>query len=213
MATEPLTLDDLQRIDFAKQGGLVPQVAQDARTGEVLMLGYANEEAARQTLATGQLWFWSRQRQRLWRKGETSGNSHQLVTLHTDCDADALLALVVPAGPTCHTGSWSCFEAPPTLARLGRVLAERAAAPPPAAPSTSYTVRLLSDENLRLKKLGEEAVELALACTAGDAERAAEEAADLIYHALVACQALGLGAERVLEALGARLPRPPGSNT
>ena len=207
-----MTLEALSRIDFAKQGGLVPQVAQDARTGEVLMLGYANEEAARQTLATGQLWFWSRQRQRLWRKGETSGNSHQLVTLHTDCDADALLALVAPAGPTCHTGSWSCFESPPTLARLGHVLAERSAAPPPAAPSTSYTVRLLSDENLRLKKLGEEAVELALACTAGDAERAAEEAADLIYHALVACQALGVGTERVLEALGARLPNPPGSD-
>ena len=220
MATEPLTLDDLSRIDFAKQGGLVPQVAQDARTGEVLMLGYANEEAARQTLATGQLWFWSRQRQRLWRKGETSGNSHQLVTLHTDCDADALLALVIPAGPTCHTGSWSCFEAPPTMARLGHVLSERAAgvagtaeaAEAAEAEGTSYTVRLLQDENLRLKKLGEEAVELALACTAGDAERAAEEAGDLIYHALVACQALGVGAERVLEALGARLPSPPGSD-
>ena len=218
MQPEPLTLEDLQRIDFAKQGGLVPQVAQDARTGEVLMLGYSTAEAVKRSLETGELWFWSRSRNALWKKGETSGNTLRVLSLHSDCDADALLALVIPAGPTCHTGTWSCFEAPPTLARLGRVLGDRAAgaateAAEPARPKTSsttapasYTVRLLQDENLRLKKLGEEAVELALACTAGDAERAAEEAADLIYHALVACQALGVGAARVLETLEARLP-------
>lgn len=196
-----LSLQDVALIDFGKQGGLVPQVAQDARTGEVLMLGYANAEAAQRTVTTGQLWFWSRQRGRLWRKGESSGNTHGLVALHADCDTDALLALVVPAGPTCHTGSWSCFEAPPTLAALGRVIQARADAPP-----GSYTAQLLQDENLRLKKLGEEAVELALACQAGDAERAAEEAADLVYHSLVACAAVGVDVARVLDALGARLP-------
>jgi len=204
---------DAALIDFAKMDGLVPQVAQDARTGEVLMLGYANAEAVRQSVNTGQLWFWSRQRQRLWRKGETSGNTHELVALTADCDADALVALVVPAGPTCHTGSWSCFEAPPTLARLGRVVAERAAAleqdKSDDARSNSYTTKLLQDENLRLKKLGEEAVELAVACAKGDAGRAAEEAADLVYHVLVACQAVGVEAERVLAELGRRLPAAP----
>lgn len=204
---------DVALIDFGKQGGLVPQVAQDVRTGEVLMLGYASVEAAQQTVATGQLWFWSRQRGQLWRKGETSGNSHRLVSLHMDCDADALLALVVPAGPTCHTGTWSCFEAPPTLAELGRViqarkaqLRESTAGAQGAGDSPSYTMKLLQDENLRLKKLGEEAVELALACTQQDAERAAEEAADLMYHALVACAAADVNVEQVLTALRSRLP-------
>ncbi|MFA5552494.1 MAG: bifunctional phosphoribosyl-AMP cyclohydrolase/phosphoribosyl-ATP diphosphatase HisIE [Trueperaceae bacterium] len=214
MATESLTLDDLQRIDFAKQGGLVPQVAQDARTGEVLMLGYSNAEAVERSLETGELWFWSRSRNALWKKGETSGYTLRVLSLHSDCDADALLALVIPTGPTCHTGTWSCFEAPPTLARLERVLADRAEAAAETTRSAtsrttapaSYTVRLLQNENLRLKKLGEEAVELALACTAGDSERATEEAADLIYHALVACQAVGIGVERVLETLAGRLP-------
>lgn len=200
------TAADVSLIDFTKQGGLVPQVAQDARTGEVLMLGYATVEAVQRSVATGQLWFWSRTRGQLWRKGETSGNTHRLVSLHADCDADALLALVVPAGPTCHTGSWSCFEAPPTLAALGRVISARVAEPGAAAEAGSYTAKLLGDENLRLKKLGEEAVELALACTKGDAERAAEEAADLIYHALVACAAAGVQVPEVLAALGARLP-------
>lgn len=200
------TLDDLPLIDFAKQDGLVPQVAQDARTGEVLMLGYANAEAAQRTVATGQLWFWSRQRGRLWRKGETSGNTHELVSLHADCDADALLALVIPAGPTCHTGTWSCFEAPPTLAALGRVIEGRVIEARATSGETtgSYTAKLLQDENLRLKKLGEEAVELALACTASDTERAAEEAADLIYHALVACAAVGVDVPRVLDELRSR---------
>src|SRR5690554_5841929 len=197
---------DAALIDFAKMDGLVPQVAQDARTGEVLMLGYANAEAVRQSVNTGQLWFWSRQRQRLWRKGETSGNTHELVALTADCDADALVALVVPAGPTCHTGTWSCFEAPPTLAALGRVIEGRVIEARATSGETtgSYTAKLLQDENLRLKKLGEEAVELALACTASDTERAAEEAADLIYHALVACAAVGVDVPRVLDELRSR---------
>jgi phosphoribosyl-ATP pyrophosphohydrolase/phosphoribosyl-AMP cyclohydrolase len=197
-------IEQLDALDFVRGGGLLPVVAQHARTGEVLMLGYADREALGRTLQSGTLWFWSRSRERLWQKGETSGNVLRLVALHTDCDADALVALVEPAGPTCHTGRWSCFEAPPTLAALDRTLATRAAAPT----EDSYTARLLGDRNLRLKKIGEEAAELAVACADQDTERAAEEAADLIYHALVACRALGVSADQVLERLATRMHRP-----
>lgn len=194
---------DVARLAFPGPGGLLPQVAQDAYSGEVLMLGYVTAEAVTRTLESGKLWFWSRQRQRLWLKGESSGNVLRLVSLHADCDADALLALVRPSGPTCHTGSLSCFTAPPTLAALGSVLAARAAQPR----GSGYTSKLLADKNLRLKKLGEEAVELALACTQDQPERVAEEAADLLYHALVACQAAGVGLNEVLRVLDQRLFR------
>ncbi|HLU24092.1 MAG TPA: bifunctional phosphoribosyl-AMP cyclohydrolase/phosphoribosyl-ATP diphosphatase HisIE [Longimicrobiales bacterium] len=205
--------DQLDRLDFAKGQGLVPVVAQHARTGEVLMVGYANREALARTLETGVVWYYSRSRQRLWQKGETSGNVHRLVSLHTDCDGDAIVARVDPAGPTCHTGDWSCFGAPPTLAALSAVLQERLAAPP----ERSYTAKLLADRNLRLKKLGEEALELALACADEDRERVAEEAADVVYHTLVACLAAGVPPERVLAALERRLPASvaaaPGAGT
>jgi len=207
---------DLDSITFSAEGGLVPVVAQDAYSGEVLMLGYADRTALARTLETGELWFWSRSRGRLWKKGETSGNVLRPVALHADCDGDAVLARVEPAGPTCHAGAWSCFDAPPTLAALARVLEARAAgtdaAQPTAEPGapgrTSYTARLLADRNLRLKKLGEEAVELALACADDAGDRAAEEAADLIYHALVAALAAGSPPAAVLAALERRLPRP-----
>ncbi len=197
-----LAMGDLDRLDFAKGDGLVPVVAQHARTGEVLMLAYANREALERTLESGEMWYWSRSRGAFWRKGETSGNVQRVVSLHADCDGDAVLARVEPAGPSCHTGEWSCFAGAPTLAELDHVLAERQASPPEG----SYTARLLSDRNLRLKKLGEEAVELATACADGDGERAAEEAADLIYHALVACRAAGVPLDAVLAALERRLP-------
>lgn len=192
--------EQLDGLDFGKGSGLVPVVAQHARSGEVLMLAYANREALERTLADGVMWYFSRSRDRLWRKGETSGNAQRLVSLHADCDADAVLARVEPAGPSCHTGSWSCFSAPPTLPALAARLRQRAEERPPG----SYTTRLLADRNLRLKKLGEEAVELALGCAAGDAERAAAEAADLLYHALVACLAEGVQAEDVLGVLDER---------
>jgi len=182
--------------------GLLPLVAQHARTGEVLLLAYANREALARTLATGELWLYSRSRARLWRKGETSGHTQRVLALHADCDGDAVLARVEPAGPACHTGAWSCFEAPPTLAALDRVLAHRAAEPRP----DSYTARLLADENLRLKKLAEEALELALACAGGPAERVAAEAADVVYHTLVACRARGVPLDGVLAELERRLP-------
>jgi phosphoribosyl-ATP pyrophosphohydrolase/phosphoribosyl-AMP cyclohydrolase len=190
----------LAGLNFDKAGGLIPVVAQHARTGEVLMVAFADREALERTLRDGRMWYYSRTRGRYWRKGETSGNEQRLGELHTDCDRDSVLALVDPAGPTCHTGEWSCFGAPPTLPRLAQVIAQRATEPPEG----SYTARLLADENLRLKKLGEEAVELALACAASQKETAAEEAADLIYHVIVASAAAGATLDGVLGVLERR---------
>jgi phosphoribosyl-ATP pyrophosphohydrolase/phosphoribosyl-AMP cyclohydrolase len=196
---------DLDRIDFARGGGLVPVVTQHARTGEVLMVAWADRPALERSLAEGRMSYWSRSRQQLWRKGDTSGNAQRLVGLYTDCDRDTVLALVDPAGPSCHVGDWSCFGAPPTLAALQEIVALRMATPPDA----SYTRQLLEDANLRLKKLGEEAVELVLACRDGDAPRAAEEAADLVYHLLIACVAVGVTADDVLAALDRRRGSTP----
>ena len=204
------TEEDLDALDFAKLGGPVPVIAQDARTGEVLMLGFANRTALAATRRDGELWFWSRSRRRLWRKGETSGNHLRIVSLHADCDGDAVLARVEPQGPTCHTGARSCFGAPPVLADLADVIAERAAAREATSTASpdevrpSYTRRLLEDSNLRLKKLGEEATELALACAAGDPERVAEEGADLLYHLLVATAAAGVSLGALLGVLAHR---------
>jgi phosphoribosyl-AMP cyclohydrolase / phosphoribosyl-ATP pyrophosphohydrolase len=224
-------LTDLDRLDFDKGGGLLPVVAQHAHTGEVLMLAYADRDALASTLRDGELWLRSRSRDAPWRKGETSGNVLRVLSLHADCDADAVLARVVPAGPACHTGATSCFAAPPTLAALAETIAARAAttavrdvAPatgstavpggaPDAAPAAvaptvgvpaSYTRRLLADENLRLKKLGEEAVELALACSTGGPEAVAGEAADLLYHLLVACAGAGVPLASILARLEER---------
>jgi phosphoribosyl-AMP cyclohydrolase / phosphoribosyl-ATP pyrophosphohydrolase len=190
----------LDQLDFERAGGLLPVVAQHAHTGEVLMLAYANRQALELALRDGLMWYWSRSRHELWHKGATSGSTQQVVSLHYDCDADAVLARVLPAGASCHTGAWSCFDAAPTLAGLDAVLASRAA----DRTAGGYTRRLLDDGNLRLKKLGEEAVELALACERGEGKRAAEEAADLLYHALVACRAVGVSAADVLAALELR---------
>ena len=190
----------LDRLAFRAADGLLPVVAQHALTGEVLMLAWANREALTRTLAEGVMWYWSRSRAELWRKGEGSGNVQRLVGLHADCDADAVVARVLPAGPSCHTGNWSCFSVPPTLPGLDAVIAARSASPA----AGSYTARLLADANLRLKKLGEEAVELALACERGERERVAEEAADLLYHTLVACRAAGVGLNDVLAVLEQR---------
>jgi phosphoribosyl-ATP pyrophosphohydrolase/phosphoribosyl-AMP cyclohydrolase len=197
--------DDLDTLDFEGQGGLVPLVAQDAATGQALMLGFANRQALERTIETGQVHFWSRSRQQLWRKGETSGNTLELVSLHSDCDGDTVLARVTPAGPTCHTLETSCFGAGTdvpvgALAKLDATLAARAE----ERPEGSYTVKLLGDENLRLKKLGEEAAELVAALATHDTERAAEEGADLVYHLLVALRAEGVDAGTLLSALERR---------
>ena len=203
--TNPLL--DLDRLDFRKGGGLVTVIAQDAESGVVLMLAHADREALEHTLATGVMHYRSRTRG-LWRKGATSGHEQAVVSLSADCDGDAVLARVRPAGPACHTGEVSCFGeaalAPDSLALLDRRLAERAATPDAPDARPSYTRQLLADRNKRLKKLGEEASELAVACADGDRDRATEEAADVVYHALVALRALGVSWAEVRRALAGR---------
>ena len=193
---------DMGALNFDKGSGLVTVVAPDARSGAVLMVAFADREALEQTIATGEMHYRSRTRG-LWHKGETSGNTQRVVSLAVDCDGDAVLARVDPAGPACHTGSASCFGAAAfeseTLSSLDRVIAARAAEP--RDNSSSYTQRLLADRNLRLKKLGEESAELVLALADGDAEQATNEAADLLYHSLVALQALGVRLDDVRRVL------------
>ena len=183
---------DIDKLDFAKGNGLVTVVAQDSRTGVLLMVAHADREALERTIATGEMHYRSRTRG-LWHKGETSGNVQRVVSLAADCDGDAVLARVVPAGPACHTGAQSCFgdEAlgAHALGALDATIAKRAARDDTS--TKSYTRRLLDDRNLRLKKIGEEAAELVTACADGDLERACEETADVIYHALVALRAVG----------------------
>lgn len=203
---------DLDRLDFAKGGGLVTVVTQDIRTGEVLMVAHADREALEKTVATGQMHYRSRSRG-LWHKGATSGNTQRVLGLLPDCDGDTVLALVDPAGPACHTGQVSCFgeverEERATgfddrgiLDRLDATIAIRASEP---GTGSSYTARLLADRNLRLKKLGEEAGELAVACADGNAGRATEEAADLVYHLLVAVRPLGVSLADIRAALARR---------
>jgi phosphoribosyl-ATP pyrophosphohydrolase/phosphoribosyl-AMP cyclohydrolase len=184
---------DIDKLDFTKGNGLVTVVAQDSRTGALLMVAHADREAIERTIVTGEMHYRSRTRG-LWHKGETSGNVQRVVSLSADCDGDAVLARVIPAGPACHTGAQSCFgeEAlqATALGVLDATIAKRVAEEGAAA-AKSYTRRLLDDRNLRLKKIGEEAAELVTACADGDLERACEETADVIYHSLVALRAVG----------------------
>jgi phosphoribosyl-ATP pyrophosphohydrolase/phosphoribosyl-AMP cyclohydrolase len=186
--------------------GLVPVVVQDRRSGDVLMLAYANAEALARTAESGLAHFWSRSRRALWRKGETSGHDLRVREVRADCDRDTLLMVVDPVGPACHTGARTCFgEDGPAVAgvldELQRVVAQRAG----AAPETSYTARLLArGPDQVLKKIGEEATEVVLAAKGESDERLAEEAADLVYHLVVALHQRGVGVERVLETLKSR---------
>ena len=204
---------DLDALNFAKGDGLVTVVAQDADSGAVLMVAHADREALQRTFDTGEMHYRSRTRG-LWHKGATSGNTQQVVTLLADCDGDAVLARVRSAGPACHTGARSCFGegalAAEVLGALDATIEARAAesAPEPATEKPSYTRRLLTDRNLRLKKVGEEAAELITACADGDQPRAAEEFADLFYHALVALRALGGTIADVRGVLTSRVGAP-----
>jgi phosphoribosyl-ATP pyrophosphohydrolase/phosphoribosyl-AMP cyclohydrolase len=195
---------DLDQLDFTKGGGLVCVVAQDATTGRVLMVAYADRAALERTLASGELHLFSRTRGP-WHKGATSGNVLRVQALRGDCDGDTVLAVVQPAGPACHTGARSCFgnDAPgDALTALDATIAARMDA---AAPTGSgYTQKLLGDRNLRLKKIGEEASELVTACADGDVARATEETADLVYHALVALRAVGGSLDGVRAVLAQR---------
>lgn len=245
---------NLDTLDFSKGGGFVTVVCQDASTRAVLMVARADREALTRTVTTGEMHYHSRARG-LWHKGATSGHVQRVVSLHADCDGDAVLALVTPAGPACHTGAVSCFfqggavdvggdpgggfggthgaeaggppqkqaaapsstvlhhsiptptdsSADAVLAHVAATIAARAAALPlPPGVTPSYTQRLLNDRNLRLKKLGEEAAELAVACADEDRPRAAEEAGDIVYHTLVALAAIGVTLDDLTEVLRAR---------
>jgi len=198
---------DLDALDFDKGAGLVTALVQDAATGAVLMVAHADREALERTIETGLMHFRSRTRG-LWPKGETSGHTLRVVSLAADCDGDAVLARVVPNGPTCHTGASSCFGetalAADALATLDRTIMGRATTGAAPGEPPSYTRKLLADRNLRLKKLGEESAELAVALADGDADRSIEEAADLVYHVLVALRGLGLGLDDLRRRLEAR---------
>ena len=188
--------------------GLVPCVVQDARTGEVLTVAYMNEEALRRTRDTGETHFWSRSRNELWHKGETSGNVQKVRALRYDCDADALLALVDPAGPACHTGERTCFfrgdmdpvteEALPVLERT---IAHRRAQP---ADGGSYTAALLADPAHIGEKVREEADEVARAAEDESDERVREEAADVLYHLAVLLAGRGLSLADAFDVLNDR---------
>ncbi|MBD1396065.1 bifunctional phosphoribosyl-AMP cyclohydrolase/phosphoribosyl-ATP diphosphatase HisIE [Pontibacter sp. JH31] len=197
-------------LDFDKMDGLVPAVIQDAQTSQVLMLGYMNEEAYRKTVAEGMVTFFSRSKNRLWTKGETSGNTLEVVSIAEDCDNDSLLIKVNPNGPTCHTGDISCFGEDPALkrlaaiqfiARLEEVIQERKAKPE----ETSYT-NFLFDKGINkiAQKVGEEAVETVIDAVAGKTDTMKGEAADLLYHLLVLLAATGLELADVVAVLQER---------
>jgi phosphoribosyl-AMP cyclohydrolase / phosphoribosyl-ATP pyrophosphohydrolase len=200
----------LEQVRFDERG-LVPCIAQDALTGEVLTLAYANEEALQLTVETGEVHFFSRSRERIWRKGEESGNVLRLKQLRIDCDGDAVLALVEPTGPACHTGERSCFyrdlegkspqpAAHEALAALQRTLRSRAA----ERPEGSYTVKLLDDPTLIGEKVEEEAEEVVRAAREESDERVAEEAADLLYHLSVLLASREVSQAAVMEVLDGR---------
>lgn len=186
--------------------GLVPVVVQDHASGDVLMVAWANAEALARTAESGEAHFWSRSRQALWRKGETSGNVLRVRELRADCDRDTLLMVVDPAGPACHQGTRTCFgDASATAAgmieELARVIASRAR----DKPEDSYTARLVEAGLDRvLKKVGEEAFEVMLAARTESDERVAEEAADLLFHLLLALHLRGVAPQRVFEVLRGR---------
>jgi phosphoribosyl-ATP pyrophosphohydrolase/phosphoribosyl-AMP cyclohydrolase len=194
---------DLDALAWDRQDGLLPAVVQDAGSLRVLMLGYMSPDALRETLRSGRVTFFSRSRQRLWTKGESSGHWLELVALEPDCDGDALLLQARPHGPTCHLQRCSCFAAAPgdPLAGLDALVAQRALRRPPG----SYTTRLLeAGVHAIAQKVGEEGVETALAGVAQDDAALCGEAADLVYHLLVLLRARGLGLDDVQAVLAAR---------
>ncbi len=206
-----LQREDMDTVRFQPQNegpSLVPVVAQDAATGAVLMLAWADQQALEKTFATGQMHYYSRSRAKLWKKGEASGHTQRLVSLWADCDQDTLLAEVEQTGPACHTNAPTCFHreedthprAAGILGHLGALIRQR----DDTRPKGSHTTALLEDENLRLKKIQEEAGELLVALAKKDREGVREETADLLYHVLVGLQAADVTIEDVLGTLEKR---------
>jgi phosphoribosyl-AMP cyclohydrolase / phosphoribosyl-ATP pyrophosphohydrolase len=202
-ATTDLSRIDASRLDWSKSGGLLPAIVQHWLTGEVLMLGYMNAEALAQTQAIGNVTFYSRSKQRLWMKGESSGHVLEVKSIRVDCDADTLLVFAEPHGPTCHLGTTSCFgdtAQPPLgfLAELDALVEKRKA----LLPEGSYTTRLFNSGTRRIaQKVGEEGVETALAGVAQGDEELLSEAADLIFHLTVLLRARGYGLADVTRVL------------
>ena len=197
------------KIDWEKVGGLLPAIVQESSSGEVLMLAYMNEEALNLSLKTGFAHYFSRTKNRIWKKGEESGNTQAIDEIFLDCDNDTLLILAEPQGPTCHTGATSCFHAydrePPPGWPWFAQLADELAARKNADPATSYTARLHARGLTKIaQKVGEEGVETALAATVGDRDETINEAADLTYHLTVLLQDAGLSWADVIAKLRER---------
>lgn len=196
-----INANQLDQLDFAKTDGLLPAIVQHALSGEILMQGFMNREALEQTLSSDHVTFYSRSKQRLWCKGESSGHTLQLVSVHTDCDNDSLLVLALPNGPTCHLGTRSCFsdgQAVPMLQQLNDIIESRKGAPV----DSSYTASLFAQGIKRAaQKVGEEGVEVALAAVAGDDDELLNESADLLYHLLVVLAARERSLNDVLAVL------------
>lgn len=200
-----LTEQQLAQLDWVKTEGMMPAIVQHAVSGEVLMHGYMNQAALTKTLETGKVTFWSRTKQRLWTKGESSEHFLNVVSITPDCDNDTLLILANPVGPTCHLGTSSCFSpAAPDwtfLYQLEQLLAERKH----ADPKSSYTASLYASGTKRIaQKVGEEGVETALAATVNDREELTNEASDLIYHLLVLLQDQDLNLSTIINNLRER---------
>lgn len=204
-----MNVNDIPGLDWDKGGGLLPAVVQDARNGAVLMVGFMNSEALHQTLTTRRVTFFSRTKERLWMKGETSGNVLEVLSVSADCDLDTILVQAVPAGPVCHKGTPTCFtDAAPTdavrlafLGQLEHIIAQRLA----QKPEGSYTAKLYSQGTSRIaQKVGEEAVEVALAAVANEDAKVVSETADLLFHLLLLLKARGLSLADVSRELEAR---------
>jgi phosphoribosyl-ATP pyrophosphohydrolase/phosphoribosyl-AMP cyclohydrolase len=198
---------DIKSLKFDERG-LIPAIVQDARTREVLTLAYMNAESLARTIETRQTWFWSRSRNELWHKGETSGNTQSVVSLASDCDNDAIVVLVEPAGPACHTGARSCFDLHTESEDLGQLLAqlyELIESRERDRPEGSYTTYLFNNGlDKILKKVGEESAETIIAAKNEDSARLTSEVADLVYHLLVLLVARGVSLDEIREELSNR---------
>jgi phosphoribosyl-ATP pyrophosphohydrolase/phosphoribosyl-AMP cyclohydrolase len=200
---------EISKLKFDERG-LIPAIVQDVRTREVLTLAYMNAESFARTVETKETWFWSRSRNKLWHKGETSGNTQKVVELLLDCDGDAIVVLVDPAGPACHTGARSCFDSAGTaqlittdqlLDRLYDLVKEREQ----TRPTGSYTTYLFNEGlDKILKKLGEESTETIVAAKNNEDERLISEVADLVYHLIVLLVARGISLDQIRAELGRR---------
>lgn len=198
----------IEKLNFSKLSGLIPAIIQDALSRQVLMVGFMNREAVEKSIQEGKAIFWSRSKQRLWQKGETSGNYLKILSMDVDCDGDALLVQAEPRGPVCHTGSFTCFgedralQTIDVLTRLEQIIQDRKK----QMPEGSYTTQLLREGTPRIaQKVGEEAVEVVVAAFQNDSQAIAEESADLLYHLTLLLAERGLTLSDVTRVLELRM--------